>query len=345
VTGADRVQLHPHPAVYSVLMLPFGAVGGYLTVALAFVLSHSGISATEVGLLIATYGIPQALKFLWAPIVDTSLSRKSWYLIGTTLSALCVLAMAIFSSKPTSLVALNVVVFVSSIAVCTLSMSVEFLTAYGTSDADKGRVAGWFQAGNLGGNGLGGGAALWLSQWASAPWVTGATLAMTLMLCCVALLFVADPPSAFRTHTGARRLLDVLQDVWLVARSRRGFLAMLVIFLPIGTGAASNLWAAVADDWHASAGKVALINGALSGMISIPACILGGYLCDRFDRKFSYIAFGLLQALCAVAMAIAPRTENGIRRLRNDLRVHHRAHVCWLLGRDAGRDWPRRGGD
>lgn len=84
----DRVQPHPHPAVYSVLMLPFGAVGGYLTVALAFVLSHSGVSATEVGLLIATYGIPQALKFLWAPIVDTSFSRKSWYLLGTTLRTL-----------------------------------------------------------------------------------------------------------------------------------------------------------------------------------------------------------------------------------------------------------------
>jgi hypothetical protein len=94
VTGTDRVQLHPHPAVYSVLMLPFGAVGGYLTVALAFTLSHSGASATEVGLLIATYGIPQAFKFLWAPIVDTSLGRKSWYVIGTTLSALYLVAAA-----------------------------------------------------------------------------------------------------------------------------------------------------------------------------------------------------------------------------------------------------------
>jgi MFS transporter, PAT family, beta-lactamase induction signal transducer AmpG len=157
--------------------------------------------------------------------------------------------------------------------------------------------------------GLGGGAALWMAQWASEPWMTGAALAIALMLCCVALVFVSDPPSAFRTHPIARRLVDVAADVWLVARSRRGFLALLIIFLPIGTGAAANLWSAVADDWHASAGTVALVTGTLSGVVSIFACVVGGYLCDRFDRKFAYATFGVLQSLCAGAMAIAPRTE------------------------------------
>ena len=58
---------------------------------------------------------------------------------------------------------------------------------------------------------------------------------------------------------------DVLKDLWQVARSRAGFLALLICFLPIGTGAASNLWAAVADDWHASADTVALVDGRPRG--------------------------------------------------------------------------------
>ena len=88
-----------------------------------------------------------------------------------------------------------------------------------------------------------------------------------------------------------------------------GPLALLIVFLPIGTGAASNLWAAVADDWHATADTVALVTGALSGIISAAGCLAGGYLCDRLDRKTAYALFGVVQAACAVAMEFSPRTQ------------------------------------
>jgi len=81
------------------------------------------------------------------------------------------------------------------------------------------------------------------------------------------------------------------------------------MFLPIGSGAASNLWSAVADGWHASADAVALANGAVSGVVSMFGCLAGGYFCDRLDRKFAYLLFGVIQALCAVAMAVAPHDQ------------------------------------
>jgi predicted MFS family arabinose efflux permease len=104
-------------------------------------------------------------------------------------------------------------------------------------------------------------------------------------------------------------LLDVLKDLWRVVRARAGILALLICFLPIGSGAASNLWAAVADDWHASANTVALATGVFSGIVSALGCIFGGYGADRMDRKTAYALYGLLMALSTVAMAVAPRTE------------------------------------
>jgi len=94
-----------------------------------------------------------------------------------------------------------------------------------------------------------------------------------------------------------------------VARARPGLLALLICFLPIGTGAVSGLWSAVADDWHASADTVALVTGVIGGLVSAIGCLVGGYLCDRMDRKTAYALYGLLQAVCAIGMAIAPRTE------------------------------------
>ena len=94
-----------------------------------------------------------------------------------------------------------------------------------------------------------------------------------------------------------------------MARSRPGVLALLIVFLPIGTGAASNLWAAVADDWHASANTVALVTGVVGGVVAMAGCLIGGYLSDRMNRKSAYLLYGALQAGCAVAMALSPRTE------------------------------------
>jgi predicted MFS family arabinose efflux permease len=102
---------------------------------------------------------------------------------------------------------------------------------------------------------------------------------------------------------------QVLRDLWSVVRSRGGFLALLICFLPIGTGAATNLWAAIAADWRAPANTVALVTGALGGVASAAGCLVGGYWCDRMNRKKAYWLFGLAQAACAVAMALSPRTE------------------------------------
>ena len=309
MTDLHVPQRIPHPIVYLVLILPFGAVNGYLTVALAYSLSQSGMSVASVGLLIALFFIPQTWKFLWAPIVDTTLSRKGWYVIGASLSALGVVAMSVFAVHASDVPVLSVFVVVASLATTFLGMSVESLMAHDTPDSQKGRAAGWFQAGNLGGSGLGGGAALWLAQAVPVPWVTGGALAICFMLCCGALWFIAEPLHTQRKQSVGRKLVDVLQDLWQVSRSRGGYLALLLVFLPIGSGAATNLWSAAADDWHASAHTVELVTGAMSGIVSAIGCLIGGYVCDRYNRKSTYIFYGCLLVLCALGMVLAARTE------------------------------------
>src|SRR5262249_50663030 len=142
------------------------------------------------------------------------------------------------------------------------------------------------------------------------PWMAGGALAVACALCIVALRFVPEPPPLPRHGNYGRMLQDVLKDLWQVARSRAGVLALLICFLPIGSCAASDLRAAVADDWHATANTVALVTGVLNGVVSAIGCLAGGYGSDRLDRKTAYALYGLLMVLCAVAMAFAPRTES-----------------------------------
>jgi hypothetical protein len=242
-----------HPSIYAVLDLPFGAVNGYLTVAIAYQLAQAGVSAESIGALIALYLMPQIWKPLWAPLVDITLSAKSWYVIGTVLSALGVLAMAACSAPPV----------MASLATTFLGMGVEALIAHSTAPEQRGRAGGWLQAGNFAGGGIGGGAALWLGTHVTHTWITGAVLGACFLLCCFGLLLVRE------SHRGARvaspGIRAVLRDLWGVARSARGYLALLVLFLPIGSGGASALFAVIPDDWHSSANIPTAYLSAIEG--------------------------------------------------------------------------------
>ena len=298
-----------HPVIYLLLCTPFGATSGYVIVTLAYLLSHAGVSVGAIAGLVAINLLPQTWKALWAPIVDTTLSSKNWYLMAAIVSAATLAAIGFFPATQSGLFAITVLVFVNSVAVSFLAMAAENLMAHSTELSQKGRAGGWYQAGNLGGQGIGGGAALWIAQHSAIFWLPGAAMAALFMACCLALLFVAEPDASHRKLAYLETLRDVATDVWATAKSRTGFLALLICFLPIGSGAASGLWAAVAGDWHASADTIALVNGVMGGVVSAVGCVIGGYLCDRMDRKFAYALFGVFLAAGALAMAIAARTQ------------------------------------
>jgi PAT family beta-lactamase induction signal transducer AmpG len=298
-----------HPMVFLFLMLPFGIIGGYVTVTFAYLFSKAGVSIEAIAALVGAGLLPQVFKFLWAALVDATLSLKKWYILSCIITALCILATGVLPIKASSLPALTIIVVVANIAASFLGMATSGLAAHDTPDEQKGTVGGYIQAGNLGGGGLGGGAGLWLAQNVTYAWFPAATLALSCLLCCAALFFVKENISTVKAERITVTLVNLFKDIWSTMKTRLGILAMILCFLPMGTGAASNLWAAVAGNWHASGNTVALVTGLMSGLITAAGCLVGGWICDRWDRQIAYVVFGLLQAASAVAMAYSPHTE------------------------------------
>jgi MFS family permease len=297
-----------HPFALALLYLPFGMPSGYVSVTLAYVLVHAGFSVEQVADLVAVSYVPQTWKFAWAPVVDTTWGAKRWYVIGVVGTAGGMLGTAFVPAQQQYFRELMALVFLSSLASTLVAMATEVLMTHATHPAQRGRAGGWSQAGNLGGGGLGGGLALWMSQHV-APWTGGAMLGFISLLCIGALRYYREL-EVLRTRrlNLLNDLVQVLRDVWSIARSRAGYLTLLLFVIPIGTGAAGGLWSAVADDWHTSADTVALVNGALGGVMAMFGCLLGGRLSDYLDRRASYVLYGLLQVACAVAMAAMTKT-------------------------------------
>jgi len=303
-----ETKLHPrhvHPWVFMVLIIPFGVVSGYVNVTLAYQLKQAGVAVAQVAALMALGVLPHTWKFFWSPVVDATLSQKKWYFLAGVPCAIGVAMVGFFPATKPGLTALSAVVFLTSLMTSFLGMSVESLMAYSTPEELKGRAGGWFQAGNLGGSGIGGGIGLFLVQYLPAPWMASCIVGALCLSCCVAIALVPTPPRPAGEPGVGSRFAETLKDLWQLVLSRRGALVLILCFLPIGAGAAPL--SAIASEWRASAEVVALITGVLGGVISAAGCIFGGWVCDRMDRKMSYVWFGIAQAAGAVAMALLPR--------------------------------------
>jgi len=299
----------PHPAVWTLLYLPFGALGGFVTVAMTFEATKHGLTVGEGALLNGAQMLTAWMKWAWAPIVDITLTAKTWYVIATVCSAVGVFAMSAIPLGPATLALILGVIAVASLINSIVGMSIEAIISANSSKEDHGRISAWFQTGNLGGFGLGGGLGLFLIERAPKPWISGAVLGVAFLACCVGLLFVDDVrPAPGRAIVASVR--HVFSDLYDMVRTQGGMLAAFLCLLPVGTGAvqATLTQAEIAAQWGAGETEVMLIQGLFSAVVTSAGCFAGGWVCSRMHPQVGYSVIGLGLAGVAVAMALGPAT-------------------------------------
>src|SRR2546423_1733993 len=86
---------HPHPSVFMILIIPFGVMVGYLTVAVAYLLTKGGLSVAQVASLVALGILPHTWKFAGAPIADPALGRKKWSVLACIFTAIGIFGIGI----------------------------------------------------------------------------------------------------------------------------------------------------------------------------------------------------------------------------------------------------------
>lgn len=155
-TSENAPRHYTHPLIFLLLVIPFGAVSGFLGVTIVYLLGRSGVDPVTIAVLTGLSFLPHTFKFLYAPLVDLTLKRKQWYVMACITSALGIALLGMVPATEAGLPWLRILVVVGNVATAFLSMAVESLMAYNTAPGELGRTAGWFQAGNLGGQRPGG---------------------------------------------------------------------------------------------------------------------------------------------------------------------------------------------
>jgi MFS transporter, PAT family, beta-lactamase induction signal transducer AmpG len=292
------------PVYIFFLNFPNGISQGFVMVALPYLLVQNGFSVAAAAAVVAI-GISSNLwRFVWAPIVDISLSLRKWYWIAV---AACTSSLVLFCNaplKPEGRVYLSVILFLSQVAATFLSLPVTAIIAKSIPHNKKGAASGWLQAGNLGGQGIGGGAGLWLATHYSIP-IAGFVLAALSLSFALVILLVKDVKHD-KQETIGHEMLAMGKDIVALIKVPVALFTIVMIALPIGSGAASNLWSAIAVEWRTSTDTVALVTGVLSGVISAVGCIVGGFVVDRWNVWTAYFSSGAVCAVVTLAMAVLP---------------------------------------
>src|SRR5215831_9955727 len=112
------IQTDPtvHPFWWMILFLPFGATSGFVSVTIAYTARRQGLGDAAIAELVAINLLPHTFKFLWAPIPDTTFSRRGWYLVSNIVSTITLIMLGLVpvSTDTTSL--LKLLIFVNSFA-------------------------------------------------------------------------------------------------------------------------------------------------------------------------------------------------------------------------------------
>jgi MFS family permease len=296
--------------VWTILYLPFGALSGFVTVALTFLATKHGLSISEGALLNGASMLTQWLKWMWAPLVDVTLSPRKWYVLATAASAVGIFAMSAVPLGPSTLGLLLAIIAAASLINSAVGMAVEAIIAQTTPPEQIGRVSAWFQTGNLGGAGLGGALGLFLIVKLPAPWMAGAIMGALFMACCGALLLTPSVKAHHSGHGAVAAIKGVFGDLRKMLGTKGGLLSAILCVVPAGTGAAQAVLtqAEVAAFWGAGQREVELLQGLLAGFVTAVGCFAGGWLCNRVHPRTAYVAIGLALACVAAGMGLSPAT-------------------------------------
>jgi MFS family permease len=300
-----RAMRVPKPWHFAVLVIPYGVSFGFVTVAMPYLAREKGIPVATISGVVAAAFVPHGFKVFWAPIVDATLTRKTWYVIALALLALGTFAMMAMPISASSIPALTSVVVASQVGLTLLYMSCEGVLGRALPAEQKSTAASWLMAGTFFGLGVGGGLAIELVSRLQGA-MAGVIVAAGLSLCALPLLRF-DEPVDEEKHGAWQEVRALARDLWSLLGSIAGIVAIFFAISTIQSGSASALWSAIADDWHASRGLVEATTGWASGIVQALGAGLGGWAMKRMDRRATLFLAGGLMAVIGLGMAFGPR--------------------------------------
>ena len=277
---------------------------GVVDVALASALVTAGVRVSSVAGIVAAASLAFSLEFLWAPIVDASLTRRRWYILGVSLMCAALAAVLVAPWNSAAVPLLTALTFASCCGAAIALVAVKGIMAYEVSSTEMGRASGFYTAGGFFARAASGAGTLWLLSHVMNRSVVAVLSVGAAALASTAIVLASSAPPGPRRDLFTE-LRAVLGDFWSFIRTRLGILIAVLCVIPFGTG--TSLENAIAKEWSVSSDQLAALS-SLAAVLGIAGAMLAGRLSARLGPWKTYIALGWVMIAVLSVQALTPRT-------------------------------------
>jgi hypothetical protein len=261
-----------------------------------------------VAAIIATSTLAFTLEFAWAPIVDSSLTRRLWYIAGASSMCVGLACLIIAPWTAASVPLMTMLAFASSSGAAIAAVAVKGIMAYDVPPARLGSASGFYAAGGAFAKAAAGSGTLWLLTHLSSRTPAASTSVAVAVLAGAAIVLVAPARSQslrdFPTRLGA-----ALKDLWSLLCTREGAMIAVLCVIPFGSGAEAGLIGAISREWDVSADQLASFS-VIGVAASISGAIFSGWLSTRIGTWKTYVVMGWSMITVMLVFAVTPRTAN-----------------------------------
>jgi MFS transporter, PAT family, beta-lactamase induction signal transducer AmpG len=281
---------------------PVGVIG----LALGSSLVKAGVSVQQTAAIIAASTLAFTLEFLWAPMVDSSLTRRRWFIGGAGAMCAFLAALLLAPQDPKSVPLMTVLAFAASSGAAVAAVAVKGIMAYDVPAAKLGSASGFYTGGGTFAKAVGGAGTLWLLT--HSPGRIGAvSLSLTAAALAGAAILLASPGRPASVRELPQKLRFAFADLWAFMCTREGRMIAVLCVIPFGAGTEAGLIGAIAHEWAVTPDQLAGFS-ALGAATSIAGAIVAGWLSLRIGAWKTYVLLGWLMITVTVGFAFSPRT-------------------------------------
>jgi MFS family permease len=291
------------PWLFGLLILPLGIYVGFIWTALPLLLSQAGLTIGQIARINAILQVPPILLFLWTPVVDVKLRRRTWLVLGASATALLFWVACQLGTSHVKL--FTALLFFAGVVAALVMASCGGLMATMLSLPAQAKASGWNQAGNFGGGVSGAAVVLWLVARFSLP-VAGLGAAALVALPAF-LAFTITEPAPIASPWFRGRFAQLRGEAFALFRSPRRRWSVLLLVAPGSTCAAQSLLPALASHYGVSATGVLWTNGVAGGVVLGLGALCSVLIPADCDRRLTYAGAGLANAFAAIVLLAGNR--------------------------------------
>jgi PAT family beta-lactamase induction signal transducer AmpG len=302
-TGLDPSTPKERPWLFGLLIAPNAVLAyGIISGALSYLLRRQGVGIGRSSEIIALLILPQSIYFLWSPITDFWIRRRTWLIVGAVASALTLAAAFQGSSLDTP--ASVALMFLSACFGQLIVSSCGGMMGTLRSEVTRRKASGVYQGGALAFGALGVFVLARLAErmgMGPLGWIAAALIALP------ALAAFAAPEQPLEQGQGIKQTFACIWQEFKDTFLRwRAIPYTLIMLFPMCSGAAIGLLPGIAQDYGITGQQMAWMNGIGGALLTAAGALAATLVPARVRASVAYLSVGLLNETTIAILWLGP---------------------------------------